>query len=116
MSFHLQKKLLGLQIFNQGRFLLLGGGGGRGGGTGMQSDLENCAYLWKNPAYAPWNYFGCGSFGSIIHFWIKNRDLDFSKKKNRTHLQSTPLIDRVVISVFPRGQTKLSIAVAYRRI
>ena len=43
MSFHLQKKLLGLQrykIFNQGRFLLLGGGGGGGGGRG-------CKAIWR---------------------------------------------------------------------
>ena len=41
------KKRLGLQrnqIFNQGSFL---------GGEGGQSYLENCAYLWKNPGYAP---------------------------------------------------------------
>ena len=40
MSFHLQKKLLGLQrykIFNQGRFLLLGGGGGGRG----------CKAIWR---------------------------------------------------------------------
>ena len=44
MSFHMQKKLLGLQrnqIFNQGiyLFIFLRGGGG------VQRDLENCAYL-----------------------------------------------------------------------
>ena len=57
-----RKKLLGLQrgqIFNQGklfRFVFLGGGGG---GWRGQSDLENCAYLWKNPGYAllPTSYF-----------------------------------------------------------
>ena len=52
MSFHMQKKTLGLecnQILNQGRFL----GGREGEGAGVQSDLENCAYLWKNPGYAP---------------------------------------------------------------
>ena len=41
-----RKKRLGLQrneIFNQGIFL----------GWGVQSYLENCAYLWKNPGYAP---------------------------------------------------------------
>ena len=44
MSFHMQKKLLGLQrnqIFNQGSFLW-----GGGGWCGVQSDLENCVYLW----------------------------------------------------------------------
>ena len=44
MSFHMQKKTLALernQILNQGRFL----GGGEGEGAGVQSDLENCAYL-----------------------------------------------------------------------
>ena len=44
MSFHMQKKTLGLecnQILNQGRFL----GGREGEGAGVQSDLENCAYL-----------------------------------------------------------------------
>ena len=53
MSFHMQKKTLGLernQILNQGR-VFWGGGGGEG--AGVQSDLENCAYLWKNPGYAP---------------------------------------------------------------
>ena len=47
MSFHMQKKTLGLernQILNQGRFFV-GRGGGGGGGAGVQSDLENCAYL-----------------------------------------------------------------------
>ena len=37
----MQKKLLGLQrnqIFNEERFL-------GGGGVGVQSDLENCAYF-----------------------------------------------------------------------
>ena len=51
MSFHMQKKLLGLQrnqIFNQGIYLFIyfferGGGG-------VQSDLESCAYLWENLA------------------------------------------------------------------
>ena len=28
-------------------------GGLGGGGEGVQSDLENCAYLWKTPGYAP---------------------------------------------------------------
>ena len=47
-----RKKLLRLQrnqILNQEKFFffLVGGGGG------VQSDLENCAYLWKNPGYAP---------------------------------------------------------------
>ena len=44
MSFHMQKKLLGQQrnqIFNQGIFFWGGGGGG------VESDLENCACLWK---------------------------------------------------------------------
>ena len=53
MSFHTQKKTLGLernQILNQGRFLR---GGRDGEGAGVQSDLENCAYLWKNPGYVP---------------------------------------------------------------
>ena len=26
---------------------------GVGGGGGGEEDLENCAYLWKNPGYAP---------------------------------------------------------------
>ena len=41
----MQKKTLGLernQILNQGRFF---GGGEEGEGAGVQSDLENCAYL-----------------------------------------------------------------------
>ena len=45
MSFHMQKKLLGLQrnqIFNQGIYLFIFL---RGGGGGVQRDLENCAYL-----------------------------------------------------------------------
>ena len=44
-----KKKLLGLQrnqIFNQGSFFV-------GEGLGVQSDLENCGYFWKNPGYAP---------------------------------------------------------------
>ena len=28
-------------------------GGREEEGAGVQSDLENCAYLWKNPGYAP---------------------------------------------------------------
>ena len=43
MSFHMQKKLLGLQrnqIFNQGIYLFIFLRGG-----GVQRDLENCAYL-----------------------------------------------------------------------
>ena len=27
--------------------------GEEGGGGGAEGDLENCAYLWKNPGYAP---------------------------------------------------------------
>ena len=27
--------------------------GDEGGGRGGEGDLENCAYLWKNPGYAP---------------------------------------------------------------
>ena len=26
---------------------------GEGGGGAVEGDLENCAYLWKNPGYAP---------------------------------------------------------------
>ena len=33
-----------------------GGGGGGGGSGGEQRDLENCAYLWKNPGDAPAGY------------------------------------------------------------
>ena len=25
----------------------------KGGSGGVEGDLENCAYLWKNPGYAP---------------------------------------------------------------
>ena len=47
----MQKRLLGQQrnqIYNQRILFFLGEGGGGG-----ESDLENCAYLWKNPGYTP---------------------------------------------------------------
>ena len=31
--------------------------GGGGGGEGRERDLENCAYLWKNPGLAPGKKF-----------------------------------------------------------
>ena len=34
------------QIFNQGSFFCRRG-------VGVQSDLDNCVYFWKNPGYAP---------------------------------------------------------------
>ena len=37
-------------------------GGGGGGGGGVWRDLENVAYLWKKPGYAP----------GVLFLFIKN--------------------------------------------
>ena len=39
-----------------------GGGGGGGGEGGVWRDLENVAYLWKKPGYAP----------GVLFLFIKN--------------------------------------------
>ena len=53
---------------------------GWAGGEGVQSDLENCAYLWKTPGYAPayserkityLNYF---SLSPVIYFNLTSAD------------------------------------------
>ena len=44
-------KLFTLQ--NIANLHLEGGLGGGGGVQAVQSDVENCTYLWKTPGYAP---------------------------------------------------------------
>jgi len=43
-------------------------GWGSGGSRWSRRDLENCAYLWKNPGYAPVR--ACAVLISRVEFWL----------------------------------------------